>query len=1415
MHLECAGLTLDGIAKGVHRSRSQIGDILNGRIQRVPDLDVILRIVAKCASYAAESGIPLSLSTSPDYWRRAHGALELALADPAEGAPSPVASDDWIQLAKQHSGDDAVGRQIVALASHLAAERIAAEKQLAGDPWRDTALARRVVSWASELADETLVGEHRPLSSGETALMVLAPMLYQVLWLRTATCAEVNPLDLTQTGADDQERASFERFLRGRQQQRLVSRTRQVMPDRSSSIREIGWWLFHRWLDARQPDPRAALPLAEWIDDPPLRRMLLEPLEQLVRLFRLSAAELRNSERHGLPVETGGSLSVPGLRVRLVGVLLALGHSLAIDVTGLSGSIAEHLGIPEPVDLTDLRLTLNEVAWRRGAEMDLLLHARCRHEAVLEALSEHVQRTDILLGVIHALAQHDMTLQSLRVLPARASSGRVLPALEDGEPIFSFPVSRFGLDESRVRELLMGEQLYRDRALAIRELYQNALDACRYRQARHRYQAEKWGLRSDWTGKISFEQGVDLAGRHFLSCSDNGVGMGEVELREVFSQAGIRFADRPEFAEEQAEWAECGVDLHPNSRFGIGVMSYFMLADEIEVSTCRMSRQTATPGPQLKVLIAGPGHLFRIKRIADHGERPGTEVKLYLRDPADAPSCVRTLRALLGIAEFATRAEHDGATASWEPFVFQPRQRETWESIGINAHGRLETGRPGEMGQVIWCEHGGALLVDGIYVQANNDNDDTGDPRGAVVNLTGRLAPVLTVDRNSVLSDVSGAIDSLLGRNTDVLISGDGSFLSYGWIIKVADSDPGVADIVTRAAISAKIPLHLAGAEIDVRRTGVVEMDLHLTEDRTAEVNLESKIRSWEGAAEHILLWRLMALVDGAIDGLPQAETILHCRILPAVPSDAAWMAQPPKRHVFAAEKVGLTVGEVAKKSVALKLDFREAVELLARRGMTELSSADVDVEGKVSKTDVLLLSSNLSGEWPWWEVDTVIPAVSVLAASIRAETSPNQVKRRLQEFGFSVSSLSEAINRADSLDLRILSKRLDSKEPWIRQEDPVPVLHVASSAWVQNKTFAEMRRHFERFGFSVTAPLCDEGEIDCVDSQIRAGVLQFLAITPVEFHVWNVLRASVLSLCPPWKLKSFFDKLGIEIDGGEKIPESLSFEAVKVLSARFAFRPKSISSILIQNSQRAIPLSSMGDILKEMGIDFNWDDRIMLQEDPVNRRIISLVGSQIQSNREVSVRVVVYVAGLLAESPSMVADRMKSMSIIVPNIEHLPERIRESDALILGSRNDFGLEIMGQSDIQLNREIPIAHLVRVCHESLLSPNEVAERLGELGYRVSFLVNLPRQFDQRDITLVSWVSSATRFWQDPFIPVSLGNLIRSAIRCRISLREAANRMTQLGFALPDLDRVLSPVIARLAASDLLIKPEADPLGNLE
>ncbi|WP_441245202.1 hypothetical protein [Kitasatospora sp. McL0602] len=367
----------------------------------------------------------------------------------------------------------------------------------------------------------------------------------------------------------------------------------------------------------------------------------------------------------------------------------------------------------------------------------------------------------------------------------------------------------FGLGKSRVAELLMGVQLYDDAGIAVRELYQNALDACRYRAARHEFLSRTSG--DDWSyePEIIFRQGRDELGRDYLDCVDNGVGMDGEVIRELFSRAGARFVESQGYRAEEAAWQACDppVGLVPNSRFGIGVLSYFMLADQIEVTTCRMD-QFGRSGPVLRLGIDGVGSPYRIAEVRERGKQPGTKVRLLLRDPEHRagrswPDLAQALERVLGVAEFPTFFISEEARQVWRPGELRPSQSLARHSKGVRAAGWTA---PCLEGQVVWCEDGGALLLDGLLVEpdANSrilEGSGYGTLRGVVVNLPAMPDLDLSVDRRFLRSDASAHVEEMLAAAASELVATRPALVTAGWLADLDQHCPVVAQVV-RAALA-------------------------------------------------------------------------------------------------------------------------------------------------------------------------------------------------------------------------------------------------------------------------------------------------------------------------------------------------------------------------------------------------------------------------------------------------------------------------------------------------------------------------------------------------------------------------------------------------------------------------------------
>ena len=878
----------------------------------------------------------------------------------APDAYPPGTDDPWVELARTSSvwnhipgsrDAEAWRHHTAAVAARLSELRDEAERRLSGDPWQDPGFAQRFAERVEWLLGEPGQGDDLDLYPAEAALLVLAPLLYRVHVLRAADARSVvEPWQLVSRPGSGRDRASFEAFA---SDHALLVQRALLRPESAAAI---GWWLFHRWLvrHGDYADPALVADLLGAVGEP------AAALGDVLAPHRVSA--LLHGLRRGPDVcnteyldglATDDRLRGPGhqrVRDQRLVLLTALAFAVSVEMTTLPDVVAEHLGIPHPVDLPQLRHTLDGSSWGGAPELPVL-RADCAHEAVVEGLRVYTARADELLHTVSRTARSRVN-HPMPPLPGRLSADGVRPA----EGAFT-GWAGFRLDERRIRDLLMGVQLYKDPDLAVRELYQNALDACRYRRARTAYLDRTHADATfAYDGRISFVQDVDEDGREYLECRDNGIGMGDAELRGVFSQAGARFAEQQDFQEERAAWGRLDppVAFYPNSRFGIGVLSYFMLADEIRVTTCRMG-PTGDPGPVLEASICGPGHLFRIVERAERGERPGTAVRLYLRlydtdeaSPRAGWSSPAVLRRLLAIAEFPTEARHGDSTATWRPGELRPRKQPRDEAFGLHAHGELLPcpGTP-HSAQVIWCENGGGLLVDGLVVQPSVLGGVLGSRTsgltGAVVNLTGPYAPErLSADRAEVLDDLRDTVRRLVSGAVAPLVSRPEPLLTFEWVAQVAEASAPLADVIAAACIAARRPIRYLtlNESVDIARTGCLPADasLALPKIRYSEKHRRTHAlphRSIDQTPDHILLWRQLA---HHAHPPALAEFVGLCPeladtgpLLPALPSDHAllWLSaglgtradhRGIMQVVNTAARLGRSPREVALRAAALRL---------------------------------------------------------------------------------------------------------------------------------------------------------------------------------------------------------------------------------------------------------------------------------------------------------------------------------------------------------------------------------------------------------------------------------------------------------------------------------------------------------------
>jgi len=202
----------------------------------------------------------------------------------------------------------------------------------------------------------------------------------------------------------------------------------------------------------------------------------------------------------------------------------------------------------------------------------------------------------------------------------------------DVEKFTPVPNMGFTLNQRGIIELLMGVRFYKNKYLCLRELYQNALDACRCMVGIY----SNDGVNKK--GYIEFglgEEVIERKKKKFIYCSDNGTGMTKDIIENYFLKIGNSYYTSREFYRRIVKLKN---PFKPISCFGIGILSCFMIGDKIEVITKAIKDELRTYDV-IKFSIDGPYERFYymkpteldVEKIGSHG----TLIKIYLK-PEDA-----------------------------------------------------------------------------------------------------------------------------------------------------------------------------------------------------------------------------------------------------------------------------------------------------------------------------------------------------------------------------------------------------------------------------------------------------------------------------------------------------------------------------------------------------------------------------------------------------------------------------------------------------------------------------------------------------------------------------------------------------------------------------------------------------------
>ncbi|MFD4502181.1 caspase family protein [Streptomyces sp. NPDC058457] len=1244
-----------------------------------------------------------------------------------------------------------------------------ATRAAGGDPWHDPVLAERAHERLAFLVGQ--LAKDVTLSPTEAALAFLFPLVAQTFWAQEAAqrigvlTMDASPHrnapaapDATVNDGPDQH--SFDKFAQGFPRLKRRLDALEHRKDSGDSVRRIKWWLFHRWL-IKQPELYTAERLKSLLGEVTSRRdqpswvadaLSGERLAGLLREHRTAPFTMRRATAAPRPgglqaydddviaATTGDEHEV---RTALVAALVKAAHAMAVDPVDLPEIVVEHIGVHDSVDPKGLLATVQRSDWRVSG-LGRSLNAVCTHPAVQVALREHAARVDVLLRDIN---RGDLpALAPLRTLPPYADGSRV--RLDGNTPDQLSDGIRFQLAEDRVQELLMGEELYGNSELAVRELYQNALDALRYRDCRTQYLRRTGHAVADWEGRIEFVQGVRSDGRAYLECRDNGIGMGITELSTVFSQGGARFVDLPEYVEEQAAWSQLPdpkPELYPNSRFGIGVLSYFMLADEIVVRTCRMGRE-GHPGRLLQVTIAGPGNFFRVEDLGP-GDGSGTTVQLLLSNRRRSVSCVEALEEVLWVAPYLTTATHGARSREWLPGELSP---ESLEIHGPRAH--APNGHalciPSHQPDVWWIKGEGILLADGLL--AETDYNDR--VFGAVVNLTDKHAPELTVDRKKVRSydkdhvraRMTAALPSLIAR-------GDGP-LGPDWLEELSNWSVAFADRVAEEAHRADLawPLdedimapfgQVGGFPADTDLLPLVTGHYREHLDRAALASFLLTV------PPPVLRWRLRTLYRAGLGG-------------PAVldDTDTARRARPSDLLLLSDSRVFIR-------------GWRQACDSWLRGPLSGVNTPSQQLS-RTGLPSIMALSD-------WRDPAIPVRSADIFKLSSRTERSPAETSERLTELGYRVEPLLGCAAAAFT-DLPML-RPLGDPSGWLSPGTALSAAQIGVSAVRVERSTAWAAQRLAELGFIVPAEFPAREQWSEEECSIVAWLWPGYETKPSPDEAERVSLAQLTWVArvtdlPLRTVVDFLGELGFILPpNAADLPELTDDDRGLLAEVGPVDRDVNLRAIASAVRRLNSPASVLGERLRELGYgvaDIPDDERLPSRED------ITFLGTGPElddMNRPLPLVDVAEAADQAAVSLAEAADRLGALGYRFAFDPEAVSALRDQDVQVVYFGRFRAPELFGPVSPDAVRA--------AAHHTGQEPERITAALTALGYQVT-----PVSEEWTEERRLEDILSA--FARRPFdaqtlvFPerpsMSLPALALTAMRVGRSLREVAETATAIG-----------------------------------
>jgi hypothetical protein len=357
----------------------------------------------------------------------------------------------------------------------------------------------------------------------------------------------------------------------------------------------------------------------------------LEDLVDLCRSHHDGYLELVGKKFNPRLVGSDGEV----VHLRYLACVLRIADVLEVDPERTPEVIFRHRDVGEGSVVywyKDHQLSVRIQKGEQGEQDNVIIFARPSRAYIHRAVEVTVDQIDDELRLCRAIAdetnfEKHLTLElPHRWMLPRAVHRDILPI----EGTYEYINGAFRPDTQKLLELLSGVELYGTPLAAVRELLQNAFDAVREQVAYQRLDKANpadpqlehaLGLLHSVELRLeSNEQGA------WLVCTDTGVGMSKAIITDHLLVSGL--ARRHDVLDLERRAKRAGFLLGRTGQFGIGVLSYFMLADRIEIRTRRSQEAGSNESNGWYFETRGVGSFGELQQ--DNLLKKGTEIRLRL-----------------------------------------------------------------------------------------------------------------------------------------------------------------------------------------------------------------------------------------------------------------------------------------------------------------------------------------------------------------------------------------------------------------------------------------------------------------------------------------------------------------------------------------------------------------------------------------------------------------------------------------------------------------------------------------------------------------------------------------------------------------------------------------------------------------